>query len=708
MTLHRFFALSCLALNFLSFSLEAGSHKNAKHGFRDFQIDLINPVYAQDGLFSSKGGVVWSDDFRLQATQILHKEVKGESVIEADGQIMLFINGHLLTGSHIVFNMNTRSGVLDDGAIGFGNWCVGGRRVRLFPDQSIQIEKAWISSDPSQEDSWQVSASRVVLEKSQRLKFRNLSVRFLGMPIFILPKLVTTPQSLQHQPVEYNIVWKGSKKRKAGLRYRFYNSDSVQLWTRLEYLVGRGPGLGIDGQVQLDGSTLRLNNFVARDNSTVDPDLKTRYRFKGHYERPLSSTASLNLFYDRYSDNNVPSDYSYTPFDSLQEGQTKIVVRDQKTSFIHQLTHQVKINPFQTVKKQLPSYFYTPHSVQSPWQAPWKEWMSLRSHARVEYLSYDFRDQSALNNYHSSRLMAQGFADIPTSLYGLQVTPSVGYILSHYNKTADNKSVALAAPVATFNMQMLWSKPGYYTHCVQPFFKAHWVGDPLKTADEHYIFDYRDAITKQQVNTLGFAQNWYRGTKPIAGVTLQSVWIRKGKGITSGLNEEKDIHYEAQLQWNVSHRWKLLSEAAWGPYANGRQSWNIRSEHTWSKKLASAFEYRMRNSRAWRKNVPDDFSLESYRSQATLENSSLSDSRKTILTQWIYNPTPNWALRFDTAHGWHRKTMAAYNQYCMGISTDLGASWRLQLQVSKTPEDWDWRIRIDLRDTPVVAPKPRF
>lgn len=709
-TVRRLFTLSCLAFYLLSPPLEARLHKFGKPQFHDFQIDLVNPSYERGGLFSSQGGVVWTENFRLQASEILQKETDEGTFIEAHGQVLLFLNGYLLTGEHLTYNLSTKSGTLQNGVLGLGNWCVGGKKIILFPDQSIQLERAWVSSDPSSDDTWQVSASKVVLQKSQRLRLKNLSLRFLGMPVFLVPQLITTPESLSHQPVEYNVVWKGSKKRKAAVRYRFYNDHGFQFWTRLEYLIGRGPGIGLDGQANIDDSLLRVNNFMARDNSIVDPDLKTRYRFKGHYERDLSPTASLNIYYDRYSDSSVPSDYSYTQFDSLQEGQTKLVARDQKPSFIHQLTHQIKINPFQTVKKQLPSYFYTPHTLNSPWKTPWEKWFSIRSHARAEYLSYDFRDRSPLNNYHSSRLYAQGFADIPLSYQGLCVTPSLGYLISSYNKSAQGQGASLMAPTASLNMQMQWTKSGAYTHCVQPYAYTHWIGDPLKSIDEHYIFDFRDSLTKQLIQQLGIKQNWYRGTKPLAMAYIQSVWIRGGPYKAPDIKERQkgSQHYEGSVFWYVTDRWRLVTEGQWGRSDKSPRSWNVRSEHTWTKQFANAFEFRSRNSRAWRKSSPDDYSLESYRGEEFLRHSRLSDARNTTLTQWIYQPSPNWALRFDTAHGWNRAAFKAYSQYCMGISTDLGASWRLQLQVCKTPQDWDWRLRIDLRDTPVVPPKPRF
>lgn len=690
--------------------LEASPHKLGKIHFNDFHIDLVNPVYNQGGLFSSKGGVIWAEGFRLQATEIFQKQTPEGSIVEAKGEVMLFLNGYLLTGDHLVYNLSNRSGHFHNSAIGFGNWCVGGRKITLFADQSIQIEKAWISSDPSTESSWKVAASRVVLEKSQRINFKNLSIRFFGLPVFILPRLFTTVKNIQNQPVDYDFVWKGSKKRKIGLRYRFYESESIELWTRLEYLIGRGPGVGVDASAHFDNSKIQMNNFVARDSSIVDPNLQTRYRFKGHYEKPLSDTASFNIFYDRYSDSDFPSDYPYLDFDHFQQGETKIVLRDQKPSFIHQVTQKVKINPFQTVKKQLPSYFYTPHSIQSPWNSPWENWMSWRFQARAEYLSYDFHNRSPFDNYHSSRLSLQGFADIPMSKAGLHITPSVGYKISSYNQSNTGTGATVVAPTATLNAQMTWIQPGVYTHSIEPFARTLWVGNPLKSVDEHYVFDQRDAITKQLVQHVGVSQTWHKGTHPLAGLTLQSIWIKTGQetlpfpSTTASFSQ----HFELQCDWYVTDRWHLVNQAELSSQEMGPNSWNIRSEHTWSKRFANSFEFRTRNSKSWRKSSFDDFSLESYRNPAALSNSPLSDPRKTILSRWIYRPTPNWAFRFDTAHGWKRENSRAYAQYCMGISTDLSTGWRLQFQISKTPEEWDWRIRIDLRDTPVIPPKPQF
>lgn len=676
-----------------------------------FNIEFTNPEYTANGLLTTSGGVIWSEKFRLQATQIKQYREGEQTWVEASGDLMLFYNDHLLVGDHIVYNLSEHKGILYKGALGVGSWYITSDTVILHADRSIELNKSKISTDPSQGYAWHLEASKVDISPYQLIQFHHVTVRLFHLPVLYIPQWTSSPEGLLNQPIEYDLVWKGRRKRKAGIRYKFYSTENIDLWTRLEYHVGRGPGLGLDGKFKINDGVFETSNFVAKDSSIGAPDLNERYRFKGHYHRNLSKTATFDIYYDRYGDSDTSKDYSFTSFDRDHEGQTKAVVRDIQPSFIHQATQRIKINPFQTVKKELPGYFLSPHPLYAPRKLEWMRSFVVNSHWRGEYLSYDFQDRSPINNYHSMRLLSYGQISRPTYISQFQITPSVGWKLVGYNQTPNHSSEGIVAPTGGLHAQTQWYSTGDNSHLIIAYSTLQTTGDPKTNINDHYIFDYRDAITKSTHWTQGLRQEWYNHGAPKASLILQ--WTKLLNRLAAGQTYN---HYTLDGSWLLHARWKILSQVHLGSKERGPSSFSLRSENSWTSQFATALEYRQRNHSSWKKSNPDDYSLEVTRSYDLLLDSLMSDPHHTFITHINYQLTPNWVLRFDTAHGWDRgwsttqpgMKIPAYQQYCLGIGTDLGSNWRLQMQITQSPRDFDWRIRIDLHDGPVIAPSPRF
>lgn len=698
------FLISVAAISSPFYSFCSNSPVPFTHSSEGYNFELILPQYTGEGMFTTTGGVVWSEGLRLQARSIRQwSNPQGEMVLQASGDLMLFYNGYLLIGETLDYNLSKHEGVLYDGVLSSSGWYIGGSKVKLHADRAISLDKAWLSSDPQKDGGWKISASQVHISSKKHLKIKNISFRVLGIPLFYLPRMTTNQDRSARSAVEYAVVWKGQRKRKASVRYHFYKKADVNLWTRLDYHIGRGPGIGLDGRIGSGKNLYELANFASRDGSLLKSEMTTRYRFKGHYRRRLSSTAQFDLHYDRYSDYDVPSDYAFSEFDRRLAGKTRALIKQRKETFLHQLTYRVKINPFQTVKKELPSYYLTPHPIHFSSHKLIPKWLHLHSHWRAEYLTYDFRTRTDFSNYHSIRLLNHISGYTPFQLGPLCFNPCAGWKIVAYNQTPKKQSQLIFVPTATIHAQLSWLKPAACSHSLTAYSSAEYVGKPQKSMDEHYIFDYRDIIAEQALAKLGLKQRWYKKGQEIALVDIRAVQM-----LTNSTIGHSRGYGQVHGYYLIHPRWRVISCLELERYICKLRNFSFRSENSWTRKFSSVVEYRTRSESAWRKANGEDYSLETIRDKDYLLSSAMSDKRSALLIQLNYRLTPNWVIRLDTAHGWSRKHQDPYQQYCLGLGTDLGGNWRLQAQITKTPLDWDWRIRIDLRDGPVNAPGPRF
>lgn len=672
-----------------------------------FQVELANPSYTSNGIETQTGGVVTSANFKLQARYIRQYSDKGKSWIEASGELMFFYRGKLLVGDHILYNLTDNYGVLEKGSLGIGSWFISCKRVYFYNDHSLKLDEAEVSTDSSKLSSWSISAASVIMDKNNTFIFNHVCFRLMRIPIFYFPVWNSTKDSLFNQPIEYDMVLKGSRKRKVGFRYRFYSSDNAELWSKFEYYIGRGPGLSLDGKFHFDMATFKASNFAARNSTVANPSLDYRYRFKGHYHRHLSQSSTFNIYYDKYSDSNIQKDYNFKAFDREEAGQTKVVLRDAKPSLIHQITERIKFNNFQTVKRELPSYFATLHPLHAPRIWDWSHFFIVSSHFRAEYLSYDFQDRSPLNNYHSTRFLGEGAVSRPFNAGGFQLTPSVGYKLAAYNNCSRGVSQGIVAPTGELHAETKWLSLKN-SHLITAFSTLSAMAKPQSSVDEHYIFDYRDAIVGYSKCTTGVKQEWFDLTGIRASILMQwqALFGRNASG-------QSHHFYTFEGSCLVTPTWRIVAATRFSDRSQKALSYSGRLENTWSAKIATILEFRQRNSTSWKKSYHDDFGLEKIRSYHELINSDLSDPHKTLLTHTNFQITPNWILRFDTAHGFDRgvkngSRVPLYRQYCLGIGTDLGANWRLQVQIGRNPQGWDSHFRLELSDGPIRAPAPRF
>jgi hypothetical protein len=699
-----FFLLLSCRIELISLPLAAKEFSERIELASGYHIELAHPQSTKEGIFTTNGGLIWGEDFRLQA-QCIHqwKTAEGEQMVEASGDLMLFYNGFLLIGDRLDYNLSQSRGSLYNGAMNASGGYIGGKKIHLYKNRSFEIDQAWLSSDPKKKGSWKVGASNVFVSPRKFIEIKNLNFRLLGLPLLYIPRIKTSQDASQLQPLDYDIVWKGQKKRKGSIRYHFYASNFLDLWARLEYHLGRGPGIGFDAKIRSNGSVFESTNFVTRDASLSDETISTRYRLKGHYQNPLSKTAHLDLYYDRHSDSDMPKDYSFNEFDRRAAAQTLLQLRDQRQLLVHQLTYRIKVNPFQTVKKELPSYFLTPYPTgffnsTSPFNR-----LLILSHWRAEYLCMDFRSFSQLPSYHSMRILNDLKFALPFSIGPLNVSPKIGWKFIGYNDhKIGRESQVIFAPICNLQTQMSWLKSASVSHLITAIANFEHIGSTRHNVDAHYIFDYRDAVSSYTLGKVALKQNWSLSDRPILGLELQVLQF-----FSHFTTHPKRI-YELQAEWYAHRRWKISSQINFNAPLSQILNFNFRSENTWTHRLASVIEFRRRSKFYWTKANDQDFNLEAVRSYQELKTSALSDQRSSLIAQLHYRLNPNWALRFDTVHGWRRRSQKAYQQYCAGLGTDVGGNWRMQLQITKTPEDWDWRIRLDLRDGPVTAPGARF
>jgi len=159
--------------------------------------------------------------------------------------------------------------------------------------------------------------------------------------------------------VRYSVRWGGAQGHRFGLTYEFFSWERWKAFLRLDYRINRGLGGGIETAYRsLDHKTnFQTISYVARDSSIIHPGQRLRYRFQGIGDTLLlDDHISVHLSYDKLSDIDMATDYNDRGLELDTAGRTELVARQQEENWISNFTTRLRINAFQTIKQELPTF----------------------------------------------------------------------------------------------------------------------------------------------------------------------------------------------------------------------------------------------------------------------------------------------------------------------------------------------------------------
>ena len=655
------------------------------------QVDLREPAYTKGVLSTDKGGVISGPDIRIQALHIVYtKQFTDENHVHqviAEGNLLLEFGEYIFTGDRLDYDFKSQTGVIYNGRTMVEPWFFGGEYILLQPDGSYYIYKAFVTTSPSEKPDWLIAFEEASLSNNRFLTAKNVKFSLFGLPVFWIPSFNANLDLIFDSPVGYSIKWGSRQGHRFGMIYELFSWNGWKTFLRLDYRIKRGVGGGFETSYtsQDNKTSFESINYVARDSSIIHPGQRFRYRFQGIGNSLLmDDKISVHLSYDKISDIDMPTDYNDRGLELDTAGRTELLIRRQEDNWISNLITRVRINAFQTLKQELPTF----ETIWRPFNLGHTGIISDIGF-KAAYLDFVYgNNQLYDHDYSSARIEFSPQFYRNFKLGKIDLTPEAGGVLIVYSNSPGSGSKYLALGKFSCNMKAdFWKLYNNMKHVVTPYIQYDYFTSPTVSPNSHYIFDIEDG--------------WYRLDMMQFGIS-QSLYSKQGNGLINRrlyadfyANAFFDTHsfpqaipkVYADIVFNSFSFLRHSLSTAWNFNQNLLDYYNVRAECTVNADVALAVEYRHRSAYDWRKSDHTNFILDSYRTISQLRRSQVSDRRDTLLFHLFYRFHPCWAFEFESRHGWNRMTEPAYNEFEIDLLGTLPSALNFKLSYQHREDD---------------------
>lgn len=643
-------------------------------------VDLRNPTYKNGVLFTNEGGLIRNEEIRIQAQEIQYFHREGEERIEASGDLMIQYKGKVFVGEALEYDFNTRTGVIYEGKTAVSIWYIGGDEIQLNDDGSFEVTRAFITTCENKCSSWDLRAECVRVVKDQLLEARQLHARFYNLPTVWLPSFKVNLYKFDEPIFDYYARWDSGVGPKAGIRYQFYSWRDWALFARVEYRLRKGWGGAFETEYFPDHkrTTFVTRSYLGKDtlDNAPNPALR-RYRLEGVL---ISATESdrthVTLTWDKYSDVRMPQDFRNDDFEMNHAHRTLFYLHHREDNWIGALKFRPRVNPFESVKQDLPTLFLSAR----PYQFAG---IYGTSFVKASYLDFAYSDQltHSIPDFHSIRAEARQTFQRPIAWGPMILTPRIEALGIYYSNSPSHKMQNLG--LLGYGLETHWHGSRSFRnkkHIIEPYLFYKALTHPTSTPSEHYIFSIQDGYQKiQQIeggvrnllywNENRFTSNLYANaffSDPAIPQVIPRLYL--------------DLAWEfPSIYFGVNNCWNFRNHIL--DYSIARLKWTVDED------TAFSLEARYRSKFDWRKADHENFILDVTRSEEELLLSPLSDRRVTLLSKLFFRPTPFWECQLESHHGFYRIDQKPYNEFKINLYRLINPGLKLKLYYYFTATD---------------------
>jgi len=645
---------------------------------QEITVDLREPKI-EDGVLSTvSGGIIMTDQIRIQAQILTYRKTENSTTVEAEGNLMVEYGPYVFVGCSLFYDFDTKTGYVCNGRTGLAPWYMGGEKIHLLEDGSYLIEDAYVTTSENYKAEWSITSEEARIRDYRFLHANNVKFKFLNLPVFWLPSFRIKMDSVFDSPLRYTVRVGGQKGPRVGVAYELYASDTWKSFARIDYRLERGFGGGIE--VMYDSpdrrQTFRSINYFANDISLSEPSKRQRYRIQGTYSGvTCDDRTSMYLAYDKLSDRDMATDYHDRGLELDAAKRTQFHVRHQETNWITNFLTRLRINSFQTVKQELPTLSGGIRPLNLG-----KTGIITEGKYKLSYLDFEYdKFDSDVPDYNSTRVEFNSKIYRPFCIGPINATPEAEGIAIFYGNNPGQSSQWLTAGIFRYEINSdLYRCFGDRKHVFIPYVNLEYITFPSLTPDEHHIFDIEDGWFEQKMITVGTRNHLL--TKDCNGCVNQILYadLYTHAFVDTDTIPELIPKIYANIRYFSTPRMRHTIDTAWDFNNEVLDHINFGTDVTMSEDAALSFEYRHRSKYDWRKADHTNFILDSFRSIEELEDSTISDRRDTLLFHLYYRVHPEWIFEFQSRHGWNRDNEPNYDEYVFNLNGDLRSAWHVR------------------------------
>ena len=464
-------------------------------------VDLRDPYYEEGILSTDQGGVLTAPYFRVQAEKIVYtRNLQCDPpifTVQCQGNILIDYRGWTLVGDYLYYDFNTHTGFLTNGKMAQPPWYMGGNEVLLLDSGDLMAIDGYLTTCEGKDPDVVIRSPRIKLAPNRIVTAHNLNFWVGKLPLFWFPKFTFDLDNKGGSPFAVKFGWGGFMGSHLSLLYRFLSWGPLKGIARLDGFFGHGPGGGIETRYNPKSRPTECytRSYYAHDISIDNPQKRDRYRLQGTFYDCIAQL-TVNGMYDYVSDATMAADFQIQDFDLPTAGRTQVEFRRQADSWIANLFTCVRINEFQSVNQELPTFGFHIH----PFEIP-RTGIIMENIFRVGYLNYVFSDEirgkTDAQDFHAGRIFTYPHFYRPFFFAPFTLTPEVSFIGIGYTNSPESGSVGQAIGEFAFRLDTAFSKcTNKFKHVVQPYMYYRYLTEPRVSTKNHYIFTIADGYDR--------------------------------------------------------------------------------------------------------------------------------------------------------------------------------------------------------------------
>ncbi|MDN3504080.1 MAG: hypothetical protein P0S95_00715 [Rhabdochlamydiaceae bacterium] len=649
----------------------------------DLDVRMKDPTYENDVLFTTGGAVIESPGFRVQARDISFDHANG--IIKAQGDLMVAYNERIFIGDTFEYNIKEKHGVLINGKTYDNLWIIGGDKIEFFPDKSIKVTKAFITTSETDPTEYDITTKELTISEEGLLKAKNVQFRFAHVPIFYLPFYRMNLKKNKSDRIKYRVTWDSGQGPKFSMRYRVYSWTHTDLFLRFDFRVNRGFGGAIESKFKAKEMDLKFQtkNYIAHDTFFADQDpnkRRTRWRIQGFGEaKSQDKMTEAVLKYDWISDKNMPQDFKTDDFELNTAERTELLVNHIHPVVVSDLYIRPNINTFQGFKQQLPTIKVGLHPLEFGTSK-----IMMDNNFSASFLDYDYAKdlQRPLSGFRSMRVETNQRVYRPFNFKALTITPDVGYQGVAYSNNPNNQSILTS--ILRYGVEASSSFSKKFTtfgHVVKPYAKFNALR-PMKN-HSHYIFDLNDGYEAMKQLKVGVVNDFYmlqNMGQPRLSLDIYGYQFFGTPQLRTGIPKlgAKGVMNFDRVQLNADVIYNNLESVY--DKANFGLKW------TMSQFFAVGLDFLRRSRFYYRKDNNTNFILDTNVAAQDLLNTPISDQRNLFVAKAELNIVPNWTVRIQSNFGWAREQQPSYNNYKIDLYNMVTTNWKFRISYMHQPD----------------------
>ena len=502
------FSVLCSLFSVLCFSA------SAEQELITCQADKIE--YSQDGkeIIASGNVVVVYEGTKITCDELrVNTETKDSY---AYGKVVLSEGENEMTGGNLFYNLDTKTGGLDNAVLSSPIWYGKGKKIDKLSDNKFEIHKGYVTTcDPRQRHcaDYKIYSQKIGIVLEKRVRAKNVIFWVGKFPLFYLPFYsYSLKGNRPHIRVSGGHTKDWGTFAKSASRF---NIDGNEGHFLLDYYERKGLAEGVDYEYFSNFGEGELKTYYIYERETLEKEgeaiekEKFRVELKHYYE--MNKDTDLRLEYHRFSDAEFNKDYFEAEYEKESQPASYISLTYSPGDYVLSAKVKKRMNRFWTVVQQFPELkFDLPDTRLGETNFYFQNESSFNNFYK-EYADYKQNDEKArrLDTYNQLSYQISRLWNF------LDVRPYVGTRQTYYNEDKNGKEDMTRGVyyggldlstrffrIYDFESELWGIEVNKLKHIIKPKASYNYIHEPKLSASRLYQFDGVDSIGKQNAITL--------------------------------------------------------------------------------------------------------------------------------------------------------------------------------------------------------------